>query len=161
MQLSRELGHFNRAKSCFEALIAALQARAIDGLFESVAGEHAKHYGYSGVELSELQPASSFGTDVIVVSGLAAQDAADGNERVVFAGQRQFLGNKRKFERTGHMNHGHVFTLCVRAIKSVDSGAQQSLGDETVESADNNRKAQTARAQAARNLSRLKLLRQG
>jgi hypothetical protein len=59
--------HLDSSKSGLIALISAFQTSAIDGLFERVAGQHAENQGHSGIKLSELNAASSFGYDDVVV----------------------------------------------------------------------------------------------
>ena len=86
VKLARQLRHFDSRKAGFESLVAALEAGAVNGLLQRVAGQHAENDGEAGIHLRELQTASGFGANVIVMSGFAAQDAADGDERIVSAG---------------------------------------------------------------------------
>ena len=90
-KLARELRHFDRGEPRFVAFIAALQSRAVDGLLERVAGEHAKNHRHAGIELRELNAARRFRRDVIEVRGFAAQDAADADHGVEAAGGASFF----------------------------------------------------------------------
>src|SRR5713226_983574 len=85
-ELSRETGHFNGGETGFKAFVAALEAGAVDGLLESVVRQHAKDDGEAGVHLRELQSARGFRANVIVMRGLASENAANGDERIVTAG---------------------------------------------------------------------------
>src|ERR1700682_5769305 len=97
-KLSRELSHFDGREAGLETFVAALQARAIDGLFERVAGQNTKDDGHAGVHLGELQASCGFRADVIVMRGLTAKHAADGDEGIVAAGSSQFFCSQRQFE---------------------------------------------------------------
>src|SRR5262249_10350885 len=70
-ELARQLRHFDSAEPGFKPFVAALQARTVNGLFQSVAGEYAKHDGDASVHLRELQAAGGFRADVIVMRGFA------------------------------------------------------------------------------------------
>src|SRR5258705_13841370 len=67
-ELARKLGHLDGGQTGFKAFVAAFEAGAINGLFESVAGQHAEKDGEAGIHLRELQTASGFGANVIVMS---------------------------------------------------------------------------------------------
>src|SRR6267154_265202 len=85
-ELSRKLGHLDGGEAGFKTFVAAFESGAVDGLFKSVAGQHAENDGEAGVHLRELQTARGFGANIIVVCGFAAQDAADGDEGIVSTG---------------------------------------------------------------------------
>src|ERR1700739_3649664 len=76
-QLARKLRHLDGGKASFETLVTALQSRAVNGLLEGVASQHAKDNGQAAIHLRELQAARGFRADVIVVRGFAPQDTAD------------------------------------------------------------------------------------
>src|SRR6267154_912980 len=97
-ELARKLGHLDGGQTGFKTFVAAFEARAINGLFESVAGQYAEDEGGAGVHLRELQTASGFRANVIVMSRFAAQDAADSDERIVTAGGGEFFRCEGKFE---------------------------------------------------------------
>src|SRR5712672_2474886 len=90
-ELARKLGHLDGGQTGFKTFVAAFEAGAVDGLFESVTGQHAENDGQASVHLRELQTAGGFRANIIVVCGFAAQDAADGDERVVSTGGSKFF----------------------------------------------------------------------
>src|SRR5690348_7420967 len=64
-ELSREVGHFDGGETGFKAFVAAFEAGAVDGLLDSVTGQHTENDGEAGVHLCELQTARGFGTNVV------------------------------------------------------------------------------------------------
>src|SRR6266436_2664007 len=85
-ELARKLGHLDGGEAGFKTFVAAFESGAVDGLFKSVAGQHAENDGEAGVHLRELQTARGFRANVIVMRGLASENAANGDERIVTAG---------------------------------------------------------------------------
>src|SRR6266850_3037071 len=71
-KLSGQMSHLDGRQPGFKSFVAALQAGAIDGLFERVARQHTKNDGHSRVQLRELQYSCSLRADIIVVGGFAA-----------------------------------------------------------------------------------------
>src|SRR5208337_4060119 len=142
-ELPRKLRHLNGPEPRLKAFVAAFQARAIDGLLERFASQHAKHDGNPGVHLRELQTPRRFGADIIVMRGFAADNAPDGNQRIVFSGRREFFGRQWQFKRTRHMRHINVLAARARALQGIYRALQQPLGNEAVEPADNDPEAQT------------------
>src|ERR1041385_2255358 len=69
-----ERGHLDGGERGFGALVAALQAGAVDGLLEGVAGEDAVGVGDAGLLRGLADAARDLGGDVLVVRGVAAQD---------------------------------------------------------------------------------------
>src|SRR2546428_4774255 len=84
-QVAGNTRHLDGSKPSVKAFVPALQARAFDGLLECVARQHAENNRHAGIHLRELQAARRLRTYISIVSGLSAQDAADGNERLVAA----------------------------------------------------------------------------
>src|SRR5712671_1488041 len=82
-ELARKLGHLDGGEASFKTFVAAFESGAIDGLFERVAGEHTENDREASVHLRQLQTACGFGANIIVMSGFAAQDAADGDEGII------------------------------------------------------------------------------
>src|SRR5260370_11040228 len=112
--------HFDGGQARFKTLVAALEAGAVDGLFEGVAGQHAKNNGEAGVHLRELQTARGFGANVIVMRGFSAQNAANCDERIVAAGSGEFFCCEGKFEGAGYMDDVDVFARSTRATQSIN-----------------------------------------
>src|SRR6267154_1859576 len=54
-ELARKLGHLDGGETGFKSFVAAFEAGAINGLFESVAGQHTENYRKAGVHLREAQ----------------------------------------------------------------------------------------------------------
>src|SRR5882762_3168383 len=121
-ELARKLGHLNGGETSFKPFVAAFEAGAVDGLLERVAGEHAENYWEAGVHLRELQTARGFGANVIVMSGFAAQDAANGDEGIVSTGGGKFFRCEGQFESAGDMDDVDAFAFGTCAIESIDRG---------------------------------------
>src|ERR1700687_2294953 len=139
--------HLYRGQTRFKTLVAALEAGSVDGLLEGVAGQHAKDNGQAGVHLRELQSARGFGTNVIVMGRFAAQNAANGDERIVTAGGGQFFRCERQLKRARDTHYVHISACSAGALEGIDGCSQQTLGNKVVEAAHNNPKAQTGRGQ--------------
>src|SRR6267378_2724980 len=121
-ELARKLGHLDGGEASFKAFVAAFEAGAINGLLERVAGQHAENDGEASVHLGQLQTASGFGANIIVVCGFTAQDAADGDEGIISTGGSKFFRYERKFEGAGDMDNIDVFAFGTCAIESIDCG---------------------------------------
>src|SRR5215471_6070843 len=78
-ELSRKLPHLERTKTRFETFVAPLQARAVNRLFERVAGQHTKHDRHPRIHLRELQATRSLRADVIIMRGFPSEDAPNGD----------------------------------------------------------------------------------
>src|SRR5712692_2594816 len=146
-ELARKMGHLERCQSSLEALVSALQARAVDGLFESIAGEHAKNHGHAGIHLRELHAARDFRGDVLEVRGFAAQNTADGHYRVVIPRLTHFLRGNGNLKRAGHPYDFHLLRMRPSAFERVERSSKQAFGDEAVEAADDDTEAQPGGAQ--------------
>src|SRR5215467_1473142 len=140
-QLARKLRHFHCRQPRFKSFVPALEPRAIDGLLQRVAGQHAENNGQPGIDLRELQAARGFGTNIIVMRSFAAQNAANGNQRVVFPGGGKFFCRQGQFERTGNMDHIHIFAISAPALQRIRGGGEQAVGDKAVEAADDDSEA--------------------
>src|SRR5882757_7607308 len=121
-ELARKLGHLDGGEASFKTFVAAFEAGAMNCLLESVAGQHAENDGEAGIHLRELQTASGFGANVIVMSGFAAQHAANGDKRIVSTGGGKFFRCEGQFESAGDMNNVDVFAFGTCAIESIDRG---------------------------------------
>src|SRR5882762_338350 len=150
-KLARKLGHLDGGETGFKSFVAAFEAGAINGLFESVAGQHTENYRKAGVHLRELQTACGFRANIIVVCGFAAQDAADGDEGIISTGGSKFFRGQRKFESAGNVDDIDVFVFRASATESVDGSRQQTIGNEAVEAAHHDAEAQTDGSQFAIN----------
>src|SRR5579863_8945708 len=148
-QLTRQLRHLDSGEPRFESLVAAFEPRAINGLFERVAGEHAKRHGHARIELRELNAARCFRGNVIVMRGLAAQDASDTDDGVAAAGGGEFLRGDGKFERARHAHDFNLLLTGARAFERVERTGEEPIGDEAVELAHNDAKVKAGGIEAA------------
>lgn len=148
-QFANELRHFNGSQARVVTFVAAFEPGAIDGLFEGVAREDAKNHRHAGVELSELDSACSFRSDVIVMGSFAAQDATDANDGIAAACCREFLRGDADLERSGHMDDFELALRCARMPESVEGAGEKAVCDEAVELADHNSNLESFGAEVA------------
>src|SRR6201987_156488 len=148
-QFPGELPHLDCSKPRFETLVAALQAGAVNGLLQRVAGEHAEHDRYARIHLRELQSARGLRTDIIIVRRLSAKYAPNRDQGVVAPRARHFLRCQRQFERAGHMHHVYVAVLRPASFQRIQRRLEQALRYKTVKPAHHNSQAQTRRVQAS------------
>jgi len=85
------------------------------------------------------------------VRSFAAQDAANGDERVVLVSKSEFFCREGQFKCTWYVNYVYVVALGARAFEGIQRGGEQALSDETVETADRDGKTQAAGAEFAAN----------
>src|SRR5712671_3654390 len=116
-ELARKLGHLNGGEASFKTFVAAFESGAVDGLLERVAGQHTENDGEASVHLRELQTAGGFRANIIVMSGFAAQDAADGDEGIVSTGGGEFFRCEGQFESAGDVDNVNVFAFGTCAIE--------------------------------------------
>src|SRR5215469_5736108 len=110
-ELSRKLPHLEGAKTRFETFVAPLQARAVNRLFERVAGQHTKHDRHPRIHLRELQATRSLRANVIIMRRFPPEDAPNGDQGIVATRPRHFLGGQGQFERSRHVHNIHVVAL--------------------------------------------------
>ena len=73
LQLASERDHLDGRDGGFKALVAGLDAGAVEGLLQRLAGEHAKAVGNARLLLRLADATGDFVVDGLVVGGLAAQ----------------------------------------------------------------------------------------
>src|SRR5216683_7318863 len=134
-QLSRQLGHFDGRQSRFKSLVPALEPGAIDGLFQRVAGQHAKYNWQAAIHLRELQSARRFRTHVIIMRCLATQNTPDSDQRIVFPRRGQFFRRKRQFECSRNMHNINILVARPRPLQRIHCRRKKPVGDKTVKSA--------------------------
>src|SRR5712692_3083146 len=157
-KLARQLRHFDGGEPRFESLVPALEPRAVDGLLQRVARQHTKHNWQAAVHLCELQSSCSLRANIIVMCRLAAQNTPDGDQGIVLAGRGQFLRRKRQFERPRNVHDINILAACTRTFQRIYRRRKKSLGNKTIEAADDDAKAKTRRAQRTINLTGLHFL---
>jgi len=147
--LAEEAGHFDGGEAGFGALVTAFKAGAIDCLLESVAGEDTEDHRDHSIDLRELYAASDLGADVVVMRGLAADDAADADDGVVLRGGGQFFRGDGDFEGAGNADDLDLTRSCSGGGERIESGSEQAIGDEAIEAADDYAKPETFGAERA------------
>ena len=81
-QLAAQADHLDGRGGGLKALVAGLDAGAVERLLQRFAGEHAKAVGNAGLLLRLADAARDFVVDGLVVRGFAAQQAAESDDGV-------------------------------------------------------------------------------
>ena len=76
--------HLDGGDGGFEAFVAGFEAGAVEGLLEGFAGEHTEGVGDAGLLLGLADAAGNLVVDGLIVGGFAAEEAAEGDDGVVF-----------------------------------------------------------------------------
>src|SRR5713226_1909037 len=158
-QLPRKLRHFDSRQPRLKSFVAALEPRAIDGLLQRIARQHAKYDRQPDVHLCQLQPSRRLRTNVIVMCRRAPQHAANRNQRLIPPASRQLLRRQRQFKRTRNPDHIHVFARSPRPLQRIHCRRQQPLRNKAVEPAHHNPKPQSGRFQLPVNPLNLEFVR--
>ncbi len=82
LELPPQAHHLNGRAGSLKSLVARLDAGAIERLLQGLAGEHAKAVRNAGLLLRLADAARHFVVDGLVVRGLAAQQAAERDNRI-------------------------------------------------------------------------------
>jgi hypothetical protein len=142
-----QIRHLYRGQRRFESFVSHLQASAIYSLLKRIAGKDAKCVRNAGLLRGLADAACYFVDDDVVMRGVAAQQAAETDDGVVFFSFGQSARGRGNFEGAGDANDFDVVLFCSRANQSVISASQQTVGDELVESGDDDCEAETVRVQ--------------
>ena len=153
------MSHFDGGEPRFESFVPALESGAVDGLLQRVAGQHTEYNWQAAVHLRELQSARGLRTNIIIVRRLAAEHAADGDQRIVLPRRGQFFRSQRQFERPRNVHHINILAARARPLQRIHRRRKKPLGDKTIEAAHDDAKPKTRRAQCAINLPGLYFLR--
>src|SRR4051812_43754393 len=81
-ELAFEGNHFDCSDGGFPSLIAALQASAVDGLFEVLAGQHSIRMRHSGLLRGLSNAARNFSGNVFVVRSLTADETTERDDSI-------------------------------------------------------------------------------
>src|SRR6185437_4522196 len=146
---SLQIRHLHRRQRRLESLVAHLQPGAINGLLERFAGENSEGMRHSSFLRGLSNTPRDFVDDDVVVRGIAAQKASDADDGVVFSGFRKSAGGGRNFKSAGGAYDVDCIFSDARAHQPIKRALQKPLGDESVESRDNNAKAFPCAVQAA------------
>src|SRR5437773_4497550 len=76
--------------------------------------------------------------DDVVMRGIAAQQASEADDGVVFLGFSESAGSGRNLEGTGHAEDFDVPLFCPGSYKSVVGAAEQAVSYEFIETRDDN-----------------------
>ena len=96
-----QVRHLHRRQRRFKSFVAHLQAGAIDGLLQVFAGENTEGMRHSRFLRRLADAASDFVDDDVVVRGVAAQQASETDDGVVFFSLGESTGCRWNFESAG------------------------------------------------------------
>jgi len=136
-----QVRHLHRRHCRFESFVTHLQAGAVDSLLQSFAGKHAESVRHASLLSGLPDPAGYFVHDYVVVRCVAAQQAAQADDRIIFACLGELSRRYRNLERAWDTHQRNVFLLRAGAQQSVDCAQQQPLGDESIEPRNHNGEA--------------------
>src|SRR5260370_13486505 len=91
----------------------------------------------------------NFIDDYIVVPGVPTQQTTETNDRVILFSLRQLPSRQRNLKRPRHPHQINILFRSAGTHQSIDCAQQEPLGDERVESGNDNSKAHTLSAQRA------------
>ena len=104
--------------------------------------------GYARLLRRLSDAACDFVDDDVVVGGVAAQEAAEADDRVKLFGFGQRARGGGNFEGAGNANNFDIISPST-ARQAINCASKQSLGDECIEAGDHNRKPLARSAQIA------------
>ena len=102
-----QVGHLDGGHGGVEALVAALGAGAVDGLFQRVGGEHAEGDRHAGFHRDVGHALGGLGGHVIEMRRFAADHGAQADDGVVAVLAGQFAGHQRHFPGAGNLDDVH------------------------------------------------------
>jgi hypothetical protein len=140
LQFAAQADHLDGRHGGLEALVAGLDAGAVERLLQGFAGEHAKAVGNAGLLLRLADAARHFVVDGLVVGGFAAQQAAQRHNGVHLAQVGQGARRRGNLPCAGNANHFNVGPLCAAAQQRVERAFQQPLGDHRIPAGDDDGK---------------------
>ena len=144
-----QIRHLYRRQRRFESLVPHLQSGAINRLLQRLAGQHSERMRNSSLLRRLPNPPSHFVHNHVVMRRVAAQQAANTDDRVVFLRLGKRTGGQGNFKRSGDTDQHDVFFLRARAQQPVVGALEKSLRDERVEARDDKGKAPTRGAKTA------------
>jgi len=144
-----QIRHLHRGQRRLEAFVAHLQPGAVDGLFKRLTGEDAKGMGNAGFLRRLSDAAGDLVDDDVIVGGVAAQETAQTDDRVILPGLGESAGGGGNFEGAGNSDDGDVFLPGAGSNQSVIGATQQPFGNELIEPGNDNSEPETSRVQFA------------
>lgn len=119
-----KIGHLYRRQRSFEAFVSHFQTGSVDGLFEIFAGKHTESVGHAGLLGGLPDAARDFVHDHVIVRGIAAQQATQANDGVVFLGLGESSRSGWNFKSAWHPDNFDVFFISAQTEKSVKCASQ-------------------------------------
>src|SRR3954463_9740298 len=120
--------HLDGSERGFVSFITALQAGAVDGLLERLARQHAVGVWGAGLLRGLPDAARDLGRDVLVMRGVAADDAAEADDGVVTVRLGELARGEWDLEGAGDADDFDVIVMRARLVQRLDSVSQQALG---------------------------------
>jgi len=133
-----QIRHLHRRQRRLKSLVPQLQAGAINRLLQRVACQHAKRMRDSSLLRRLPDAASNLIHDHIVMRRIAADQAAEANDGVIFFGFGKRASGQGNLERARHAGERDVFLLRARAQQPVVGALKEPFRDEGVEARDYN-----------------------
>src|SRR5208337_4472672 len=130
--------HFNRGRCGLKALVAGLDARAVQRLLQGFASEHAKAVGNARLLLRLADAAGHFVVDSLVVGSFAAQQAAQRHNGVCTTGVGNGARRGGNLPRAGNANNFNIAAIGAAAHEHVERTLKQPIGDHGVPARDDN-----------------------
>ena len=100
--------HLDRCNGGLESLVARLHAGAVQRLFQRLAGQHAEAVRHARLLLRLADAARNLRVDRLVVRRLAAQQAAQRDDRIHRFRLRQGARRRGNLPRAGHAHPLHL-----------------------------------------------------
>ncbi len=132
-----QICHLHRRQRRFEPFVAALQAGAVDGLLQRVAGQDTEGVWNTGILCGLADSARDFVGDYVVMGSVAAEKAADADDGVVLASLGEGAGSGGNLKRSRYTHQTYVFATRVGAQQGVIRTLKEPLSYERVEARHN------------------------
>src|SRR5271154_5035284 len=141
--------HLNRGDSRFEPLVAGLDAGAVERLLQGLAGQYPERVRHSGLLLRLSDPAGDFVVNGLIVRGLAANQAAEGDDGVVLFRLGENSGGGRHLPSSGNANNLNIRLSRAAAVEAVEGAFEQPVGDDRVPAGDHDGETHSRRREIA------------
>src|SRR6266702_4231664 len=136
-QFALDGDHLDGGDGGLEAFVSGFEAGAVEGLLEGLAGEDAEGVGGAGLLLGLADAAGDLVVDGLVVGGLAAEEAAEGDDGVEllcfgFFHLCEGAGGGGDLPGSGDADDLDVGFGCAAAVEGVEGALQEAVGDDGV-----------------------------
>ena len=149
-----QIRHLHRRQRRLESLVAHLQPGTVDRLLQRVAGKDTERMRHSCLLRRLPDPARDYVDDYVEVGCVSAQKAAEADDSVVLLGFSKCARGQGDFEGARDADDLDVFLFRPGTNESIVCAAKQAVGDEFVESRDDDSETKPRGIQ----LSRARLL---